>query len=200
MPVAGIVLAAGPARRFGSAKQLAPLAGRPLLEHALLAMASARSVDSALVVLGAHASEIVQGVELHGLRPVVCADWALGLASSLRAGIAALSAEAEAAVVTLGDQPTIAPAAIDRLVAARSAAYGALRATYAGRPGHPVVIERRLFASLAQLRGDRGARDLLDAEGTKPVACDGLGCDVDVDTPAQLARARERADSTREGL
>src|SRR3954452_20722951 len=134
--IAGIVLAAGAGTRFGGRKQLAELDGRPLLEHALEAMESA-PVARRLVVLGADADEIRAGVDLHGAEPVVCEDWAEGQAASLRAGVAALGADCDAALVVLGDQPRISPDAVARVVAARGDGALALRATYGDVPGHP---------------------------------------------------------------
>lgn len=162
------------------------LAGRPLLEHALLAMAAAARIDTTVVVLGAHAGAVLAGVELHGATPEICADWEEGQAASLRAGVAALAARAEAIVVTLGDQPAIDPRAIDRVVEARDGMSAAIRASYGGRPGHPVVLERPLFARVDALRGDEGARRLLAGVAVRVVACDGLGSDLDVDTVEEL--------------
>ncbi len=184
--IGGLVLAAGAARRFGSAKQLAPLHGRPLLEHALLAMAAATRVQHAAVVLGFDADQILAGVERHGADAVICASWEDGQAASLRAGIEALAPSCDAIVITLGDQPAIDPRAIDRVVEARGAGSDAVRATYAGRPGHPVLIERRLFDRVAALSGDEGARNLLSAAAVALIDCDGLGDDGDIDTAEQL--------------
>ena len=185
-PIGGLILAAGEGRRFGSPKQLAPLRGRPLLEHALLAMAGARSVEEVVVVLGAHAQAILDAVELHGARAVLATDWAEGQSASLRAGVAALAERVGAITITLGDQPAMTPAAIDAVVGARDGESLAVRATWAGRPGHPVLLERALFAKVNELRGDEGARGLLEHARVRLVACDGLGEDADIDTPAQL--------------
>jgi CTP:molybdopterin cytidylyltransferase MocA len=179
--VGGLVLAAGAARRFGSAKQLAIFDGRPLLEHALAAMAAA-ALDAVAVVLGAHADAVLAAVDLHGAQAVICDDWATGQAASLRAGVEALADRVEAIVVTLGDQPLIDHRAIGRVVGARGGESVAIRATYAGRPGHPVLFEHELFPALTELRGDRGARDLLGGAAVRLVACDGLGSDADLDT------------------
>ncbi|MDW5597137.1 NTP transferase domain-containing protein, partial [Conexibacter stalactiti] len=129
--VAGLVLAAGAARRFGAAKQLAPLDGRPLLEHALAAMAAA-GLPRVAVALGAHAQEIAAAVELHGAEVVVVTDWEEGLAASLRAGVAALAPHADAIVVTLGDQPRVRPEAIARVAAAGAAGASAAGGDAAG--------------------------------------------------------------------
>ena len=178
------MLAAGSGERFGGGKQLADLDGRPLLEHVLAAMAAA-PLERVVVVLGAQADEIRAGVDLHGARAVICPDWREGQAASLRAGIAALDG-AGPAVVVLGDQPRISARAIERVLGARSPDAAAVRATYAGTPGHPVVLERALFDAIARLRGDEGARTLLGGVAVRDVACDGLGRPDDVDTPEQL--------------
>jgi CTP:molybdopterin cytidylyltransferase MocA len=185
-PIGGLILAAGAGRRFGSAKQLATLGGRPLLEHALLAMARAATVERAVVVLGADADAVLAGVERHGAVPVICAAWREGQAASLRDGVAALAGSVEAIVVVLGDQPAIDPRAIDRVTAARDGVSVAVRASYGGRPGHPVLLERSLFEQVGALRGDQGARSLLAGAAVRIVACDGLGSDRDVDTVEQL--------------
>jgi molybdenum cofactor cytidylyltransferase len=185
--VGGLVLAAGAGRRFGAPKQLAPLDGRPLLEYALRAMADATRIDVTVVVLGARAAQILETVARHGALPVICEDWQEGQAASLRAGVDALTERCSAIVVTLGDQPAIDPRAIDAVVAARDGTSVAVRAFYGRRPGHPVLLERPLFAAVGALRGDQGARSLLAGVAVREVACDGLGSDRDVDTAADLS-------------
>jgi CTP:molybdopterin cytidylyltransferase MocA len=184
--IGGLVLAAGEGRRFGGAKQLAPYRGRPLLEHALAAMAAASQLAERVVVLGARADDILAAVDLHGARPVIATDWSEGQAASLRAGVAALAATVDAIVITLGDQPDIDPRAIDRIIAARSPNTNAIRATYSGRPGHPVLLERSLFVASMSLQGDQGARNVLANARTQTVACDGLGSDIDIDLRQQI--------------
>ncbi len=184
--IVGLVLAAGAGRRFGAPKQLAPLAGRPLLEHALAAVAAAPGLTRVVVALGAHADEILARVDLHGAEPLVVADWGEGQAASLRAGVAALAGEADAVLVTLGDQPRLDAATIARVLGAWDGAAPAVRATYDGRPGHPVLLARALFGAVAELRGDAGARALLARPDVVEVACDAAAV-IDVDTPEQLA-------------
>ncbi|MBA2429369.1 MAG: nucleotidyltransferase family protein [Thermoleophilaceae bacterium] len=182
--IGALVLAAGAARRYGSPKQLAELDGRPLLEHALEAVAAA-PVDRRVVVLGAGAEGILARVRLHGAEPVLCPDWEDGQAASLQAGLRALEG-ADAVVVVLGDQPLLSPRAIVLVLAERGPGAEALRATYAGVTGHPIVLERSLFPRLLALRGDAGARDVLREVAVRDVPCDGLGRPDDVDTPEQL--------------
>jgi CTP:molybdopterin cytidylyltransferase MocA len=185
--IGGLVLAAGAARRFGAAKQLADLDGVPLLEHSLRTMTSA-PVGRVVVVLGSGADEILLAVDLHGADPIVCARWAEGQSASLACGLAELT-DCEAVVVTLGDQPRVSPDAIRRVIAARNGA-AAVRATYAGNPGHPVLLERELFEQLRNVTGDKGARNLLLSAQVLDLPCDDLGGGEDVDTPAELDALR----------
>jgi CTP:molybdopterin cytidylyltransferase MocA len=179
--VGGLVLAAGEGSRFeGGTKQLARLDGRPLLEHALRAVAA---LEPRVVVLGHAAQEILTRVDLHGARPVVCDDWALGQSASLKAGIEALG-DVDAAIVVLGDQPRITAAA----VAAVAAAGGTARATYGGRPGHPIRLPRELLDRAGELRGDIGFREILDRAEVRAVEVGALADPTDVDTREELAR------------
>ena len=142
------MLAAGAGTRFGGRKQLAELDGRPLLEHALRAMTAA-PVGRVVVVLGALVEEVTATVDLHGAEPLTCERWDEGQAASLACGLAEL-ADCEAVVVTLGDQPRMSPDAIRRVIGARGDGAAAVRATYVGEPGHPVLLERELFESFRE--------------------------------------------------
>ena len=178
---AGLVLAAGEGRRFGGPKQLALLAGRPLVEYALAAV---RGLDRVVVVLGARAEEIRAGADLAGAEVVVCADWAEGMGASLRYGLGAIG-DADEVVIVLGDQPFITPAVVDRV---RALPGDAARAVYDGAPGHPVVIRRPALARAGELRGDSGFRDLL--AGIAEVECADLADPLDIDTQADLEVVR----------
>lgn len=189
MTIGGLVLAGGAARRFGGGKLLARLDGRPLLEHAVGIM-DRSAAERTVVVLGADAQDILResergALDLASVRPVVCASWEEGQAASLRCGIEALG-DVECAVVLLGDEPRIAPSAVDRVLGARRAGAAAVRATWEGRPGHPVVLERELLDDAHRLRGDVGARALFAGHEVVEVACDGLGEAGDIDTRDQL--------------
>ncbi len=185
--IGGLVLAAGAATRFGEPKQLAELHGSPLLEHALQAMTAA-PVERVVVVLGSGAAEIAGNVNLHGAESIVCSRWEEGQSASLACGLSEL-ADCEAVVVTLGDQPRMSPEAIKRVIEARGGA-AAVRASYGGEPGHPVLLERGLFAALRDVSGDRGARNLLLSTDVLDVPCDDLGGGEDVDTRAELDALR----------
>ena len=181
MPSAGLVLAAGEGSRFGGPKQLARLDGRPLIEHALAAVAA---LERVVVVLGAHAEVIRAGADLGAAQVVVCAGWAEGMSASLRCGLAALAGSDEV-VIALADQPRVTAAAVARV---RAAPGPAARAGYAGVPGHPVVIRAPLLARAGELRGDAGFRGLL--AGVVLVECGDLADPRDIDTQEDLEVVR----------
>jgi molybdenum cofactor cytidylyltransferase len=180
----GLILAAGAGSRYGSSpKLLAELDGRPLLEHAIAAQCGVPALERVVVVLGAHAQEILDTVDLMRADPVVCPNWREGVSASLRCGAGAL-AGAERVIVTLGDEPLMTSELIARFLPAPPGA----RATYAGQPGHPVVLGPEQLGAIRGLRGDRGAQELLHA-GAR-IECGRLGAVADVDTPEDLMALR----------
>jgi CTP:molybdopterin cytidylyltransferase MocA len=191
--IAGLILAAGGASRFGSPKQLAELDGVPLLQHAVNAMVDVFAIKRAVVVLGARADDIREAVDFRGAETVVCDAWADGMAASLRCGIEALGDEVDWAIVTLGDQPRITPQVISWVTDEAAAAgdwVAAVRTTYDGEPGHPVALSRWLMDEVRSLRGDVGARELLAAHPVLTVEA-GRDCRPgDVDTPEDLEELR----------
>jgi nicotine blue oxidoreductase len=191
-----VILAAGASRRFGAVKQLVQLDGTSLLGRAVEAMDGAE-IGEVVVVLGANAQAIMQITPLGRARVVVCRDWERGLSASLAAGLDAV-ADADAAVVTLADQPLVGAAAISRVVAGREPTADLVAAIYGDRPDHPVLFERAAFSRAHELGGENGALALLGGADAKYVACGEVASPVDVDGPADLARVRE-ARSTRSG-
>jgi molybdenum cofactor cytidylyltransferase len=188
--IGGLILAAGAGTRFGErSKLLAELEGRPLLEHAVAAQCAVPEVERVVVVLGASADEILGSVDFMRAEPVVCSRWAEGQALSLRCGIEAFSARGSVrrVIVTLGDQPRVTPALIARFVSEPPGT----RAVYDGRPGHPVLLGPVQMRAIAGLRGDRGARDLLEGGGR--IECGSLSAARDVDTPEDLEAIRHEA-------
>jgi CTP:molybdopterin cytidylyltransferase MocA len=179
-----IVLAAGEGRRFGGAKQAASLDGRPLLGHALALAADLRPI----VVLGARADEVEERVDLSGATVVRCDAWASGQAASLRAGLGALDADEDGARVLLADQPRLTRAVVDGTLSRRDdGRWDAVRPTFAGAPGHPVLLTRAVIDRAAELAGGDGGRALLRRMRVRTWAADGLADPRDVDTPADLA-------------
>jgi molybdenum cofactor cytidylyltransferase len=189
--VAGLLLAAGQSRRMGSAnKLLAPVEGRPLVCHAADALLAART-DPVIVVTG-HEAEAVRAAL--GARPVQLVhnpDYAAGLSTSLRAGLAALPADAEGVLIGLGDMPRVSAAAIDRLIAAFKPEEGRAICvpTVRGKRGNPVLFATRFAPEIAAIEGDVGARHLIGAHADEvcEIEMDDDGALLDIDTPAALA-------------
>jgi CTP:molybdopterin cytidylyltransferase MocA len=182
---AGLILAAGAGTRFGDeTKQLASLRGRPLLTYALEAMTAA--LDRVVVVLGHDAEAIQARISFGSAIVVVCEDWALGQGFSLRRGVAALP-DADAVVVTLGDQPFITPQVITGAVEELEG-FDAVRAVYDGVPGHPVVLGPRVLAAVGELEGDAGARELLARFHVRKWEAGHLASATDIDTQEELSK------------
>jgi molybdenum cofactor cytidylyltransferase len=184
---AGLILAAGEGARFGEEpKLLADLEGRPVLEHAIKAQCAVAGLDRVVVVLGAHSAGILARVDFVCAEPVICSEWRDGIAASLRRGVEELDG-AERIIVTLGDQPLVTADVIARFVDAEPGT----RATYDGRPGHPVVFGPDHLRRVPGLTGDHGARELLGDAPT--IECGQLCCGRDVDTPDDLEAIRDEA-------
>jgi CTP:molybdopterin cytidylyltransferase MocA len=179
----GLVLAAGGSSRFGSPKQLAAVRGRPLLAHAVDAICAVAAVDDVVVVLGAEHESVAAKVAFGRARAVVCPDWQRGQAASVRCGLSALSG-CDQVVVVLGDELGVTASIIADVLSA--AGGGSARATYAGRPGHPVVLGPDALARAGELAGDRGFRDLLG--DARSFEAGHLADPHDIDTPQDLEK------------
>ncbi|WP_019630767.1 nucleotidyltransferase family protein [Actinomadura atramentaria] len=181
--VAGLLLAAGAGRRLGRPKALVEIGGERLVDRGVRTLADGGCAP-VLVVTGA------APVEPDGATAVHNPDWATGMGSSLRAGLAALPDECAAVVVALVDQPDVTAAAVRRLLAAHAAGASVAVAAYGGEPRNPVLLAREHFAAVAEsARGDRGARAFLRARPglVTPVPCDDVAAPDDLDTAADLA-------------
>ncbi|MEV5985238.1 nucleotidyltransferase family protein [Streptomyces sp. NPDC052051] len=188
--VAGLLLAAGGGRRLGGRpKALLDHRGRPLVEHAVSALRAA-GCGRVHVVLGAAADTVRDRADLSGCVLVDNPDWAQGMGSSLRAGLASLAGTgARAALVSLVDQPGIGPEAMARVLAAYRDEASLVSATYDGVRGHPVLLGRAHWAGVAEAAtGDRGARAYLRAreEALARVECGDIARPYDIDTPGDL--------------
>jgi CTP:molybdopterin cytidylyltransferase MocA len=190
--IACVLLAAGGSRRLGRPKQLVRRRSRPLLLGALAAARGAVADEDIVVVLGAEVLRLRALLRRAAPRVRVAPNpyWAAGLASSLRAGLAAAPRDTAAALVLLTDQPDVDQAALRRLVAAwRRRPNVPAAACYSGRGGVPAILPRRTWRALRALDGDAGARALL--RGSETVTLVAMPeAELDVDTPADLARLR----------
>ncbi|MBN8978063.1 MAG: molybdopterin-binding/glycosyltransferase family 2 protein [Rhizobiales bacterium] len=188
--VAAVVLAAGRSTRMGGPnKMLAQLGGKPLVRM-VAEQALASKASPVIVVTGHQADEVEKALAGLNVTFVRNADFASGLASSVKTGIGAVPTDAAGAMVCLGDMPLIEAKLIDKLIGAFSPERGSLIVvpTCDGRRGNPVLWSRRFFGELMGLSGDIGGRHLVDhhSEAVVEVPVDGDGAFLDIDTPQVL--------------
>ncbi|MGO4558939.1 molybdopterin-binding/glycosyltransferase family 2 protein [Rhizobiales bacterium 3FA27D7] len=190
--VHAVLLAAGRSSRMGGPNKLMALFdGKPLVRRTAERVLASKAVGT--VVVSGHQRDRVRAA-LAGLDLAFTdnPDFADGLSTSLKAGIAALPASAAGALIVLGDMPGVASADLDRLIEAFAGSGGkaVVRASHDGRRGNPVLLPRSLFAAVAHLEGDTGARHLVETEGVEVIDVEiGAGASVDVDTREALEGA-----------
>jgi molybdenum cofactor cytidylyltransferase len=176
--IAAVVLAAGMSSRMGRQKLLLPVGEGMALVRLSVERVLAAGLDDVVVVLG-HDADLVRAA-LAGLpvRPVLNPRYAEGQSTSLQAGIDALSADAEAVVVALGDQPLPDPGVVGRLVEAfRRSGQPVVVTRYRDARGHPVLFARSVLDELRQVTGDQGGRSVIARDP-------GRIAEVPVDAPA----------------
>jgi CTP:molybdopterin cytidylyltransferase MocA/NifU-like protein involved in Fe-S cluster formation len=163
-PVVAVVLAAGRARRFGAQKLLAPYGDSTVLRTVIETLRRC-AVDHVVVVTGADGEAMRSSLAGLPVSWVVNRQAEQGMSSSIAAGMADLAPNVGAALVVLGDQPTLSAQVVDRLVHSWRNGNGPIVAPrYHGLRGNPVLFDRSVFEELHGLEGDRGARDLIAAD------------------------------------
>ena len=199
--VAAILLAAGAASRYRAAggveasKLIANFRGEPLVRSTASAALSSRAKKPLVVVTG-HACDQIEAA-LFALEATFVhnPDYASGLSSSLKTGVAVLPESASGALILLADMPRVSAKLLDRLIAAFAERPEALAVipVLGGERGNPALLSRALFAEVATLEGDEGARRLLrraDPQRIVEVELDDAAITLDVDTPEDLEKAR----------
>ncbi len=188
--VAALVMAAGKSSRMGQFKLLMPIDGTPMIASTVDALL-ASSVTDVIVVTGRDADGVRAALGDRPVRLVHNPDFADGLSTSLKTGLSALPADADAFLVALGDMPKVTAGDIDRLIAAYDPDEGRLICVPAfdGRSGNPILWDRRFIEAMQGLTGDSGARSLMlrHGEAVVEVPVTGAGVLIDVDTPEALA-------------
>nr|WSX49082.1 nucleotidyltransferase family protein [Streptomyces sp. NBC_00974] len=190
--IAGLLLAAGGGRRLGGRpKALLPYRGRPLVENAVRVLREA-GCGPLHVVLGASAAEVRERADLSGCVVSDNPDWAEGMGSSLRVGLASLAGTgASAALVSLVDQPGIGAEAVARVRLAYRSPASLVAAAYDGERGHPVLFGSDRWPDIvATATGDKGARVHMSAHAGELtlIECGDIAEAFDIDTPPDLAR------------
>ncbi len=194
--VAGIVLAAGGSIRMGRPKQLLPFRDKTIREG-VVDNALASTLHRVIVVLGHEAERIKPLMERRdGVTAVVNPSYGAGQSSSLKAGLAALTEETDAALFLLGDQPLVTPETIDLITASFADSPSPIVIpTFEGRRGNPVLFGRETFSRMETLSGDSGARPLFQeyAERIRTVAVNTPAIHFDLDTPEDYRRLLEES-------
>ncbi|HEX9808478.1 MAG TPA: nucleotidyltransferase family protein [Alphaproteobacteria bacterium] len=194
--IAAVVLAAGRSTRAGARnKLLASIGGEPMITRVVRRVIEGGAAP--VVVVTGHEAEKVRAA-LAGITVTFAhnPDYAEGIATSIRAGIAALPGDVDGALVCLGDMPALESGDVAGLIAAFDPAAGAAICVprAGGRQGNPVLFARTFFPELRALAGDRGAKALIaaHAEAVREVAVSGDGPLVDLDTEEDIAAFNRR--------
>jgi molybdenum cofactor cytidylyltransferase len=188
-----MVLAAGASTRFGSAKQLVRVNGRPLMLSAV-----SRAVElaghSVTVVLGAHAAELSPLLRHSPASVAVNRDWAEGISTSIREGLAHTPTTADGVLIALADQAAVTTEDLRRLLGLwRRDPASIATAQYAGTVGVPAIFPRWCFRELNELRGDRGAQALLHRHVDRLVRLPMPSAELDIDRPEDLLALEQNA-------
>ena len=187
-----LVLAAGASSRLGQAKQMVSLGGRPAL-HVTVATAVAVAGHAVTVVLGAHAKMLTHLLAHSPASVIVNRHWQEGLGASIRFGMSSLPPACSAVLLLLGDQVVVSPGDLRRLINGwRDQEETIAAATYDGHVGVPAIFPRLCFGELSELRGDVGARQILERHSYRLVRVPMPNAAIDLDTPADMAALTQR--------
>lgn len=181
--IAGIILAGGESRRLGQPKQLLDWKGKPFVRQ-VAETALAAQLSPVIVVTGAAAEQVTAALQGAAVQLVHNPDWAQGQSSSVRAGLAAVPAEAAAAIFMVVDQPQLPVRLLDSLREQHALNRPPLVATMVdGRRSNPVLFDRSTFADFASLQGDTGGRALFAKYPVTWLPWLDASLAIDVDTP-----------------
>src|SRR5262245_29754851 len=187
-----LVLAAGASTRLGQPKQLVKLGGRPAL-HIVVSNAVSVAGHAVTVVVGAHAREMTHLLAHSPASVIVNRNWEEGMGSSLRFGVAALPPACEAVLVLLGDQVAVTADDLRRLASAWKGEEGLIATSvYEQRVGVPAIFPRLCFSELAEIRGDRGARSVIEPHSLRLIRVPMASAAIDLDSPEDLVALTER--------
>jgi len=160
--ISAIVLAAGESTRMGFPKLLLPIKGRSLLQR-VIDNALQSKVGEVIVVLGAEATKLRREIKQSQVKIIENASYKEGLSTSLKAGLQAVSPQAQAVLILLGDQPLISHDIIDALIDKYEESGSIMVApVYKGKRGNPVLFDSSLIPELSRVTGDKGGREIIE--------------------------------------
>jgi molybdenum cofactor cytidylyltransferase len=194
--IGAVLLAAGQSRRMGGPnKLLSEIDGVPMVAHVARRLLASRA-RPIVAVLGNQAESVDTAFGKLPVERVSNPEFAEGLSTSLKRGIAALPSDLDGVLVCLGDMPLISGRHIDRLIGAFNPLEGRaiIVPTRNGKRGNPVLWAKRFFPEMSELAGDVGAKHLIGehAELVAEVEMDDDAIFVDIDTPEALAALRQK--------
>ena len=196
--IGAVILAAGMSLRMGEAKQLLRLGENTLLGHVLENVRNS-SVNEIVLVLGHAAETIKERVAIHSLKVVINEAYRQGMGTSLRAGLSALPAGVNAALIVLADQPFVRPATLDLLIDQyRQSNAQIVIPIYKGFRGNPVLLDRSVFSEVMALSGDIGCRAIFGnhLEGIVKVPVEDVGILLDLDSKDDFERLQHFGQGT----
>jgi len=188
--ISALLLAAGESKRMGRPKLLLPLGGSTIIEQAVDNLLGSR-VDEVVVVVGYRAQELERKIARKPVKIVRNRRYRQGMSTSLIAGLSAIDRRAQAIMVALADQPFVESPLIDELLEEfKKHDRGILVPVCQGRRGHPVVLSLKYRERLLALRGDVGARQLIEEnpDDVLEVPVESEGVNVDLNTPEDYTR------------
>ena len=186
--ISAVILAAGQSERLGSPKQLIQWQGTTLLDYTIGCIRESGIVDIVLV-LGAHVEKIKKAVKLSDLRIVVNASWQTGKAGSIRAGVNAISPDAEGIMIFLCDQPYLTSDLIKAILKVGKDSKENIIAPVVGEQIiNPVLFKKEVFSDFYLLQGEEGGKNLFKNHSIRRVPWKDTRILLDIDTPDDLEK------------
>jgi molybdenum cofactor cytidylyltransferase len=186
-----VVLAAGASTRLGRPKQLEEVGGQPALQR-VVSNAIAVAGSAVTVVLGAHAADITRMFQHSSAAVLINRQWEEGIGASIRCGVSSLSHACDAVLLMLGDQAAVTTPDLKRLIAAWNGQDTVLAASaYTGQLGVPAIFPRWCFTELMELRGDQGAKAIINRHSGRVLRVPMANAAYDLDTDEDVQAMQE---------
>jgi molybdenum cofactor cytidylyltransferase len=165
--ISAILLGAGESRRMGVNKLSLPWGSRTIFERSLHSLLQSE-VDEVIVVINKKMRAFVIPLRGPKIRVLLNPFYKKGMSTSIRRGLRAIRPETRGILIALGDQPYLKPRTVNTLIHAFKRKKGEIIVpTYRGRRGHPVIFDRKYGVELSKLRGDSGARAIIEKHSEK---------------------------------